>query len=108
VIDRALPGSELVEKGLEDLRARRETVEALLVSLATTRLRGLGFSVPNILSDRPEERLYHLLALRDGDAAHASYNALVRRLVSFENACARGLNLTASPLPDLPGEPGTD
>lgn len=89
MIDPSLPGSDLVEKGLDDLRANRETVEALLVSIATTRLRNLGFSVPDVRFDRPEERLYAMLALRDGDAAHGSYNALVRRLVSFERAaCA--------------------
>jgi hypothetical protein len=35
-----------------------------------------------------EQRLYRLLADRHGDAAHARYNALVRRLVSFERAAA--------------------
>jgi hypothetical protein len=35
-----------------------------------------------------EQRLYELLAERHGDAAQSRYNALVRRLVSFERAAA--------------------
>jgi hypothetical protein len=38
--------------------------------------------------DDPELRLYNLLAERYGDAAHSKYNALLRRLVSFERAAA--------------------
>jgi hypothetical protein len=39
----------------------------------------------------PEKRLYELLASVDADTAHARYNALIRRLVSFERAaeCVR-------------------
>ena len=33
-----------------------------------------------------EHRLYALLAAEDSDLAHSRYNALVRRLVSFERA----------------------
>ena len=36
----------------------------------------------------PERRLYELLRSECGDAAHSRYNALVRRLVSFERATA--------------------
>jgi len=82
-----LPGADLVERGLTDLAAREESVEALLVSLASTRLRGLGLDVPSRLAD-PELRLYRLLEREHGDAAHGRYNALVRRLVSFERALA--------------------
>ena len=41
--------------------------------------------------DDPEERLYLLLAEDEPDSAHSRYNALVRRLVSFERAaeCAQ-------------------
>jgi hypothetical protein len=41
--------------------------------------------------DRPEHRLYARLAQDNPDAAHSRYNALIRRLVSFERAlaCAR-------------------
>jgi hypothetical protein len=36
----------------------------------------------------PEHKLYLLLAREKGDAAHSAYNALIRRLVSFERAAA--------------------
>jgi hypothetical protein len=36
----------------------------------------------------PERGLYELLAQTEPDSAHSRYNALVRRLVSFERACA--------------------
>jgi hypothetical protein len=49
------------------------------------RLRRLGFEVSSPFSDA-EERLYLLLARDDPDGAHSRYNALVRRLVSFERS----------------------
>lgn len=80
-----LPGGVLIEKGLEDLRDGKETVEALLVSVGAPRLRRIGLDVPAPF-DRPERRLYERLAAEDSDAAHGRYNALIRRLVSFERA----------------------
>lgn len=90
MIQSGVPGADLVEQGLEDLRAARDTELALLVSIGAPRLRQLGFDVPAGPA-RPEHRLYERLALEYGDAAHSRYNALVRRLVSFERAwaCAR-------------------
>jgi hypothetical protein len=82
-----LPAEELVSAGLRDLEEDRESVEALLVSIGAPRLRGLGLPVPKPLPG-PEERLFSLLTELHGDAAHSRYNALVRRLVSFERAAA--------------------
>lgn len=82
-----LPGAELVERGLRDLDARAETVESLLVSLAAPGLRALGFTVREPFEE-PELRLYRHLAARHGAGAHARYNALLRRLVSFQRAAA--------------------
>lgn len=86
----SLPGAELVDIGVEDLRAGRETVEALLVSIGATRLRATGLDVPEPLPDA-ELSLYELLRREHGDDAHGRYNSLVRRLVSYERAaeCAR-------------------
>ena len=81
-----LPGADLIEKGLADLREHRETVEALLVAIGAPRLRNIGLDIPAELPDNPEHRLYHLLAQNDSDSAHSRYNALVRRLVSYERA----------------------
>jgi hypothetical protein len=85
-----LPGTDLIAKGLSDLARGIETVESLLVSIGAPRLRVLGLAVPNPIDDA-DLRLYHLLAREHGDAAHGRYNALVRRLVSYERAaaCAR-------------------
>lgn len=80
----AIPGGDLVSRGLEDLRAGKLSAEALLVAIGGPRLRRLGIPVPDV--DAPEHRLYDLLAERDSDAAHSQYNALIRRLVSFERA----------------------
>jgi len=86
----SLPGGELIEQGLSDLADGSETVESLLVSIAAPRLRALGYDVPVGFED-PDLRLYGMLADRYGDGAHSRYNALVRRIVSFQRAaaCAR-------------------
>lgn len=80
-----LPGQELVDAGVADLREGRETVEALLVSVGARRLRAVGVDVPEPFSSA-EIRLYELLRREHGDDAHGRYNALLRRLVSFERA----------------------
>lgn len=82
----ALPGGDLIDAGLEDLREGRETIAALLVAIGAPRLRDIGLELPNDLPDNPEHRLYDLLAETDQDSAHSRYNALIRRLVSFERA----------------------
>ena len=80
-----LPGADLVEAGIADLERGIESVEALLVSIGAPRLSRLGFEVRSPFPS-PEHRLYALLAQDDADAAHSRYNALIRRLVSFERA----------------------
>ncbi|MFN2472184.1 MAG: hypothetical protein ABR583_14595 [Gaiellaceae bacterium] len=88
---RNLPGAELVEQGLRDLGCGDVTVESLLVSIGAPRLRASGIAVQSPLTS-PEHRLYKLLAEQHGDAAHGRYNALVRRLVSFERALSVARN----------------
>jgi hypothetical protein len=85
-----LPGAELIRKGVDDRTNGLESVEALLVSIGAPRLAAVGIEVPSPLPS-PEHRLYELLRSEDADGAHSRYNALVRRLVSFERAaeCAR-------------------
>jgi hypothetical protein len=85
-----LPGEDLVTEGLADLEAGVESAAALLVSIGAPRLRQLGVDVRGALKN-PEHRLYLRLASSEPDAAHSRYNALVRRLVSYERAlaCAR-------------------
>ena len=88
---RLVPGADLVHQGLEDLRLGVETEAALLVSIGAPRLRRLGFDVASPFT-QPEHRLYCLLARSARThAAHSRYNALVRRLVSFERLGMRAL-----------------
>ncbi|MBI4229861.1 MAG: hypothetical protein HY608_03400 [Planctomycetes bacterium] len=82
----ALPGEDLVREGIRDLEAGRETVAACLVSIGAARLRRSGLTVSERTLPEPEHRLYGLLSSEDPDAAHGRYNALIRRLVSYERA----------------------
>ncbi len=90
VVAEFLPGENLVIQGLADLAAAKESIEALLVSIGAPRLRRAGISVERPVPD-PERRLYDLLSRENPDASHGRYNALIRRLVSFERAaeCVR-------------------
>lgn len=82
-----LPGGELIAEGLRDLAAGDETVPALLVLIGAPRLAALGLNVP-AMARGAEHRLYARLSAVDPLTAHARYNALLRRLVSFERAAA--------------------
>jgi len=84
----SLPGYDLIEMGVEDLRQQRQTIAALLVAIGAPKLRSLGLDIPENLPSTPEHRLYDLLSDSEPDAAHSKYNALIRRLVSFERAMA--------------------
>jgi hypothetical protein len=85
----SLPGEDLVVVGIADLAAGLETVPSLLVSIGAPRLRALGVDVPVGFSE-PEHRLFRRLAEESSDAAHSKYNALLRRLVSYERSLACG------------------
>jgi len=76
----------LIVTGVEDLLHQRQTIPALLVAIGAPKLRSLGLEVPENLPSTPEHRLYDLLSDSDPDSAHSRYNALIRRLVSFERA----------------------
>ncbi len=80
-----LPGAELIERGLADLAAGRDSVAALLVSIGAPRLVRIGIPVSAPIPDA-EHRLYERLSAEEPEGAHSRYNALIRRLVSFERA----------------------
>ncbi|HYK91926.1 MAG TPA: hypothetical protein VE398_24380 [Acidobacteriota bacterium] len=82
----SLPGHEFIRAGIEDLNQGIESVPALLVSIGAPRLRLLGLQIPDEVLPSPEHRLYDQLQRENSDAAHSRYNALIRRLVSFERA----------------------
>lgn len=79
-----LPGAENVERGVRDLHTGNITAEALLVSMAPTRLRELGIVIDNEveLPQEPEIALYRLLGKKHDDPYYR-YNALRRELDSF-------------------------
>jgi hypothetical protein len=84
-----LPGADLIAAGLADLARGVESGPALLVSVGAPRLKALGVEVEGALPEA-ERRLYELLQRADSDGAHSRYNALIRRLVSFERALVCG------------------
>lgn len=86
-----LPGHELVERGLADLRQNRVTPHALLIAIAAPNLRRLGFALPasEDLPDEPGLALYRELCRQGRRDPYVEYNALIRRLVSFERALER-------------------
>ena len=87
----ALPGADLILAGLRDARAGTDSAEAWLVRIGAANLRARGVDVPEVsVAGSPEHQLYFLLVQRHGRAAHSQYNALIRRLVSFERALACG------------------
>ena len=83
----AFPGGDFIRAGLEDLAQGRETEAALLVAIGAPRLRRAGLRIPAVPFAGAEHRLYERLARTDARSAHSRYNALIRRLVSFERAC---------------------
>lgn len=85
---RQLPGGELVEQGLQDLSRGVSSSAALLVLIGAPRLRRLGIDIPfqKQFADSPEHTLYRHLQGKNWRDAHSQYNALIRRLVSFERA----------------------
>jgi hypothetical protein len=87
MVSHQLPGENLIADGIRDLGQRAPTAAALLVSVGAPRLRRLGYAVPDPFPDA-EHALYLLLAREHPATAHSRYNALVRRLVSFERAAA--------------------
>ena len=85
-----LPGESLVRQGLADCHASRCTIPACLVTMASPRLGRAGWLPPTDAGRirEPELQLYRLLRQQGGDA-YSRYNALVRELVSFEQALDR-------------------
>ncbi len=84
-VDPSLPGAELIVEGLRDLGSGIETAPALLCMIGAARLRHVGIDVPEGPADA-ELRLYALLRAQYPRDAYSRYNALIRRLISFERA----------------------
>jgi hypothetical protein len=82
-----LPGAEFILPGLEDWHnGNSETIGALLIAIASTRLTeaGLNFPISHLISE-PELTLYDRLQ-KEREDAYPYYNALLSSLNSFCNA----------------------
>ncbi|GJD19143.1 unknown protein [Rivularia sp. IAM M-261] len=82
-----LPGAEFILPGIDDLHnGETNTVGALLIAIAATRLSEAGLDFPLLcLAKEPELTLYARLQ-NEQDDAYSYYNALLRSLNSFCNA----------------------
>ncbi|MBL7684626.1 MAG: hypothetical protein JNK65_01160 [Deltaproteobacteria bacterium] len=89
-----LPGEELIQKGLEDLRSGFFSTESLLILIAAPRLKSLGIVIPNLEDPPlvPEHALYELLQTQHPKDAYSRYNSLIRRLVSYERSMERHIH----------------
>jgi hypothetical protein len=84
----ALPGGDLVMRGIQDLAAgTNDSVEALLVQIARPRLVAAGLAVPGPARNEAELALYRRLTADGADDPYSTYNSLLRRLAS----CAAAL-----------------
>ena len=81
-----LPAGEVVDAGLADLANGRASAESLAISIAGPRLKREGVPITQSITD-PEDRLYELLSRQSSDLAHERYNAYLRQMSSFANAC---------------------
>lgn len=87
---KSLPGAEIVLPGIVDLEAGRDSVNAIAVQCAATRLRRIGLNAPGATSAGPAaHRLYERLGEELGDGAHSRYNAILARVASFAGAAER-------------------
>jgi hypothetical protein len=83
-----LPGAALIAQGVADVAAGRETIAGELVKIGSPRLQSCGITLavtPEHALDA-DRRMHRLLAVAHGRNAHSHYNALIRQLVSFEQA----------------------
>ena len=89
-----LPGEDLVERGLADLREGRESVASLAILAARPRprLERAGVAVGAGRVAEPSHRLYALLEAETPGRGHGRHHAILRRLSSDARAVehARG------------------
>jgi hypothetical protein len=94
-----LPGGDFISRGLLDHSEGKITPESCLIEVGRPRLARSGIAIgprlPLTLGD-PHRQLYHLLLQLGGDA-YSRYNALLRRLISFEQANEALMAKTAKP-----------
>lgn len=96
-----LPGEELLREGLADMQAGRCTIPACLAAIGLPRLQraGLVGAMPSRSAEDAELQLYRQLRQLGGDA-YSRYNALLRQLVSFEQALDRRMRESTAQKPN--------
>lgn len=87
-----LPAADRIERGLRALARGEESADALLVAIAASRLREIGFELPDRthLPRDPELALYRALGSTSEDPFFA-YRAALAELDSFLAGCERRL-----------------
>ncbi|MGH2914841.1 MAG: hypothetical protein ACRDMX_07625 [Solirubrobacteraceae bacterium] len=83
-----LPGGELIEQGLADLRAGSRSPEAFLLSRFYGRLAQVGVALPADPLPDPDRGMYLALEERYGSGAHSVHNSMTRRLLSYLRTAA--------------------
>ena len=93
-----LPGAALVAAGIEALKRGEATVEALLVSVGSSRMRAAGLDIPSPppLAHTPKLNSISPSETNTRGMPTPRYNALIRRLVSFERALERRMSTPES------------
>jgi hypothetical protein len=83
-----LPGGDILETGLRDLRRGVRSINALLLLVGAPRLARSGIAIPQVVfsAELPEHELYRQLCREQGPEAYRHYRALLRRLASLEHA----------------------
>jgi hypothetical protein len=87
VIQRDLPGADVLEAGLSALQQKSYTPEALAVWALHGRLRNCGVDVPDMtLVGDAEIRIYEELGRIGERNPHAAMNGIMRRLDAYASA----------------------
>jgi len=88
------PGGDLIQQGIIDSQANRQTIFSCLIQIGFPTLSKMNLLPPEIqllTQEDAELTLYRILRSETGDA-YSRYNALMRRLISFERAIAFAAN----------------
>lgn len=81
-----LPGAELISQGLQDYAENILSIPACAVRIAQPRLSNAGLLAKTAMTDITAEHDLYQLLTPEGDRAYSRYNAILREIVSFENA----------------------
>ena len=81
-----LPGYEIVEIGLEDIRQGLLTEYSYLLYSAQTRFSDIGIKIEGEVPVDSSIKAFKIIETKLGDEAHSVFNALNRQLLSFIKA----------------------